>query len=360
MNRTFRIILTLVVIAVIAYGIWWQLSQNKTTQEQQLQLATTEVGAIPVRVATAQEVSVEQSFSVNGTFEPAQELVVVSTVNGQIIEANIRPGSYVKKGDVMLVVDNTYTQNELDATRLQLDKAEKDVNRMKNLIGEGGVTQAQFEEANVKLEGAKIQIQSLEKRLKDAIIKAPISGTVTLLPRTQEPMVGAFLGQGKPICQLVNVGQMRLKVQLTEEQIVQVRKGMRVSATAGVFPEATFEGTVQLVGIKSEILSKRFPVEVLVNNTKTFPLKGGMSGRARFAFEAVALPLAIPRKAFVGSVREGQVYVVENGNAILRQVRTGRQIQDQVEILEGLQNGDQVVVNGQINLEDNTPINIVQ
>ncbi|MEN0005906.1 MAG: efflux RND transporter periplasmic adaptor subunit [Bacteroidota bacterium] len=360
MQRILRIGLTLLLLAAIAGAIWWQLAQNKATKEEQLALATTQIAAIPVTTIRAEAKTINQAFTVNGTFEPAQELVVVSTVNGQIVQCTIRPGSYVKKGDLMIVVDNTYTQNELDATRLQLDKAEKDVTRMEKLIGEGGVTQAQYEEANVKLEGAKIQIQSLEKRLQDAYIKAPISGTIVLLPRTQEPMVGGFLGQGKPICQIVNVNQMRFKVQLTEEQIVQVESGLSVEARAEVFPEASYPGKVSFIGIKSEILSKRYPVEVTVSNRRDFPLKAGMSGKASFQIGEVVLPLALPRKAFVGSVDAGKLFVVEDGKAKEQLVQTGKTIDGQVEVLSGLNSGAIVVLSGQINLEDGSTINVVQ
>ncbi len=360
MNRIIRTVLILFLIVAASYGFWWQLSQNKEKMEEQVRLATAQLSFVPVKVAEAAPASFQEAFTVNGTFEPSRELAVVSTVNGEIIESNIRPGTYVEKGSLMLVADHEYTQNELDAARLKLQKAEKDVERMAKLIGEGGVTQAQYEEAKVELESAKIKIQSLEKRLSDSFIRAPISGTISLLPRTQEPIVGAFLGQGMPICQIVNVRNIRLKVQLTEEQIVRVQEGLEVKVTADVYPNAAFTGRVTFVGVKSEIMSKRFPAEIELANSRDYPLRGGMNGKAHFQLGEQSAPVAVPRRAFAGSIREGKLYVVENEVARIREVQTGRIFGEQVEVLSGLSAGEQVVLSGQINLEDNTKVKIVE
>ncbi len=360
MNKFLRIILIIVLVGGGASAIWWKLSQNKATMEEQVQLTMEQATAVPVRVAAVTREAFRDRFTVNGAFEPSQELVVVSTVNGQIVESNIQPGTYVRKGGLMIVVDSQYTRNELEAVELNLAQAEKNLERMSNLIGDGGITQQQYEEVKVKVESGKIQLQSLRKRLQDSYIRAPLSGTVTMLPQSQEPMVGAFVGQGKPICQIVNVERMRLRVLLTEEQIVRIRKGQSVIVTADVYPGTQYQGTVRYLGIKTDFLSKRYPVDIEVVNSREHPLRGGMNGHARFETEERIASLVVPRQAFAGSVRDGRIYVIDGSLAREKTVETGETLGDQVEILAGLQEGDQVVVTGQINLQDSTRITIVE
>ena len=126
-----------------------------------------------------------------------------------------------------------------------------------------------------------------------------------------------------------------------------------------VFPDLNFGGTVTFIAPKADA-SLNFPVEIEVASNPGGKLRAGMYGTAFFEMENATAVTTVPRSAFVGSVSSNQVFVAEGNTAKIRTVVSGRVIGDKVEILQGLNPGDQVIVSGQINLADGSKINVIK
>jgi RND family efflux transporter MFP subunit len=104
--------------------------------------------------------------------------------------------------------------------------------------------------------------------------------------------------------------------------------------------------------------SRRFPVEIEVHNDFNKPIRSGMYGMAFFAGEGTHDAMVIPRTALVGSIKDPAVFVVENDKAVKRSIKVGSANERTIEVLSGLKTGEKVVIAGQINLDDNTPVRI--
>ena len=104
--------------------------------------------------------------------------------------------------------------------------------------------------------------------------------------------------------------------------------------------------------------SRRFPVEIEVRNNAGKPIRSGMFGMAFFAARGTHDAMAIPRTALVGSIKDPEVFVVENDKAVRKSIKVGSASEKTIEVLEGLKAGDKVVISGQINLDDNTAVRI--
>lgn len=354
MKKTLNLILSLLLLGAIIYGIWWKLGQNKIKMAQESDLSLVLNQAIPVTVAKATNTTFDHSITVNGTFQPSRQMMVISDVSGKVTKLNIRDGSFVQAGEVILTVDKEYLENELEAAEINLAKAEIDLARMQNLIGEGGVTQAQFEEAQVAVESGKVKLKSLKKRLSDTEVKAPITGYVS----QKRVEMGSVLGPGAPIAMIVNINPIILITFLTEDQVISIKKGQLAQVSVDVYPDLQLQGRVTFIDVQSDNL-KRFMVKVEMGNPSETPIKAGMSGKVSFKTNGPLEVLSIPRSAFVGSLLDGKVYLVKDDKAVLQAVKTGETFQGQVEIVEGLNPGDQVVVSGKINLKDNTTVEII-
>lgn len=356
MKNTKRIIsITLTLIAIVAAigAISWRLQDNKETLKAQAELTQERNTFVPVTIGKVEKKSFRNDFTVNGDFQPTQQITVISDVNGRITSLKIKDGAYVQQGQVILAVDNRLLNNELKVTKLNLQKAEKDLARMSNLLKDGGVTELQFEEAKLGVDNLKVQIESLEKRIEDTYVKAPINGMINN-KRVED---GSYLAPGTPIANIVNVNPIRLDVFLTEDQIVTVKPGQKVKITAEVLPGKEFQGTVTFVDVQADN-TKRFPVQIQLANANA--LKAGMSGQALFATSAPVAALAIPRAAFDGSILEGKVYVVKDNHATVRKVKAGNTFGDYVEVLDGLQSGEAIVLTGQINLSDGAEVKVIE
>lgn len=351
MNKFIRIFLFLVVAGAAVGVVVWKLNDNKKVINEQAKLAQERNEIIPVKTASVSRKSVSASFKSSGQFQPFKELALVSDVSGRITQLNVNNGSSVNEGSVILTVDNDLLKNQLDITSLNLKKAEQDLTRLKNLVGDGGVTQQQVNDAEIAVENLKAQIRGLEKQISLTVVKAPIAGIVS--GKTVEK--GAFIGPGAPILNIVNVARLKFQANLSEEEVVQVKIGQNVKLAADLYPAGSFSGVVSYISAKADN-ARRFMVEVELNNPSATPLKGGMNGYAFFDSGRSAVMLALPREAVVGSVRDARVFVVDNGIARLKPVRLGAIYGDFVAVEDGLKEGDVVVVAGQINLEEGTQV----
>ncbi len=351
MKKFLRIATGLLGTVAILAAIVWKLGQNKQVIEAQAQLAQERNDVIPVKTATVGRRDVRADFDVPGVFQPYKELSLVSDVQGRITQLNVKNGSFVSEGAIILAVDNDLLKNQLDITKVNLKKAENDLQRLRNLVGDGGVTQQQVSDAEIGVENLKAQIRGLEKQLALTVVKAPIAGVVS--GKTVEK--GAYIGPGMPILQITYIGRLKFQANLREEEVVQVKLGQKVQVSADLYPERRFTGEVTYIAVKSDN-TKRFLVEIELNNPSDSPLKAGMNGHAFFSSGRSVNVLALPREAIVGSVRDARVFVVENGTAHLKKVELGNIYGDFVAVLNGLSEGEVIVTAGQINLEDGTKV----
>ncbi|HOD11415.1 MAG TPA: efflux transporter periplasmic adaptor subunit, partial [Flavobacterium sp.] len=133
-----------------------------------------------------------------------------------------------------------------------------------------------------------------------------------------------------------------------------------INVGTNVYPDKNFTGKITFVAPKADA-SLNFPVEIEIANNATKDLKAGMYGTAKFASNQQKQTLKIvPRNAFVGSVSSNQIFVIENGTAKLKKVTAGRILGDKVEILNGLNDGETVIVTGQINLQDGSKVEVIK
>lgn len=352
-RRIISITLTLLAIVAAAFAISWRLSENKDTMAEQAQITQVRNTSVAVSTAPVNKESFSNDFTINGTFQPSKELTVTSEVNGRITSLKIDEGSYVKEGQLILTVDNQLLQNQLKTLKLNLEKSNKDLARMQNLLKDGGVTETQFEEAKLGVENLQIQIESLQKQINDTYLKSPLTGTVNKMMVEN----GAYIAPGSPVANVVTTNPIELEAYLTEDQVVTVKQGQRVQITADVLENKNLSGVVSFIDVKADD-NKRFPVKVSISNPGS--IKAGMNGKATFSAGKPIATIAVPRSAFVGSVQDGKVFVMEGDKAVSRKVTPGSMYGDKVEVLSGLSEGDVVITSGQINLQDGTAVSVIK
>lgn len=352
-----RVIITVILIIVVLGGIALVLKSNKKKNDAQTALVSEGSGAISVRVATVKKEAVDLDFSANGNFIPKQELNFLSENAGRVTKIFVDEGDRVRKGQVLAHVDAEIINTDRETAQATLENAIRDEARYVSSFKTGGVTQQQLDQAKLATRNAKLRLQSSARRVNDANIKSPIDGIVN--KRYIE--VGAFLtAQGTQLFELVDVSKLKLKVNVNESQVANLKVGNTVQIKSNVFPADNFSGKITFIAAKADA-TLNFPVEIEVVNNHANTIKAGMYGTAIFKFPAQAATITIPRGSFVGSVSSNQIFVMEDGKtAKIRKVIAGRIIGDQVEILDGLKEGETVIISGQINLVDGSPVTPVK
>ncbi|MET3114499.1 RND family efflux transporter MFP subunit [Pedobacter sp. CG_S7] len=348
-----RGIIIAIVIIVALGGIFFILNNNKKKNDAKTAIVAQGSGAVTVRIAQVKKEPVNLDYSVNGTFTPIKELNFLSENAGRVSKIYVEEGDYVKKGQVLARIDAEILNTDRETAEATLQNALRDESRYSSSFSTGGVTQQQLDQAKLTVKNARLRLQASQRRVSDANIKSPINGFVN----KKYIEVGAFVNtQGTQLFELVDVSKLKLKVNVNESQVANLKLGDPVQIKSNVFPNNDFSGRVTFIALKADN-SLNFPIEIQVENNKPNTIKAGMYGTAIFKFPAQAPAITIPRGSFVGSVSSNEVFVLENGStAKLRKVTAGRIIGEKVEILDGLKDGETVIASGQINLVDGSKV----
>ena len=353
-----KVIITILAIGVSLGAIAYVLTKNKKENEAKTAIVAETNASVSVKVETVKTEEVSLDFSSNGTFKPIQELIVCAEKSGKVISVLVKEGDRVSVGQTLAIVRSDVINVEAQTAESAYQNALADYNRFDNAYKTGGVTKQQVDQARLGMVNAKARLTQARISVGDTRLKAPISGVIN--KRMIEP--GSILAGMPPsqMFEIVNVSKLKLKVTANEGQVAGLKLGNVINVTSNVYPGKIFSGKIIFVAPKADA-TLNFPVEIEISNNASNDLKAGMYGTAQFASNQQKQNLmVVPRNAFVGSVSSNQIFVNENGVAVLKNVTAGRIIGDKVEIVKGLNNGDQVVVTGQLNIVDGTKLEIIK
>lgn len=346
-----------IVVAAILIGLAaYKISNNKKEQTAQVAEVAKQVDKINVNVITAERQNINTDYSANGTFIPKQEMNLSSEIAGRIVSVLVKEGSRVGAGQTVAIIKKDAIEVDMTQAQNNLQNAVIDNQRYENAFKTGGVTKQQVDNSRLQLKNAQAAVKAQGVRVNDTSIRAGISGTIN--KRMVEP--GTVVSPGTAMFEIVNINSLKLSVLVDESQIGKIQLGQTVNINVNVLPEDSFSGKITFIAPKSDA-SLNFPVEIEVSNNGQ--LKAGMYATALFKTNNGAETmnmLTIPAEAFVNGVSSGQVFVVSNGTAKMIKVSTGKVYGDKVQILSGLNGGEQVITSGQINLENGSKINIVK
>lgn len=353
-----KIIITAVIIIGSLGVIGYILTKNKKENEAKTAIVAEKNATVSVRTDVVKTEVVSLDFTSNGNFEPVQELKFSAEKSGKITKILAKEGDYVSVGQTLAIVRSDVVNVNAQNANAVYQNAVADYNRFENAFKTGGVTKQQLDQAKLQMVNAKSQLTQANINVGDTRIKAPISGFIN----KKYIEVGSII-TGMPATELfdiVNVSKLKLNVTVNESQVATLKVGNSVNVTASVYPDKSFSGKITFIAAKAD-QTLNFPVEIEITNNATKDLKAGMYGTAAFASNQQKQALKIvPRNAFVGSVSSNQIFVIENGTAKLKTVTAGKILGDKVEILNGLEDGDQVIVTGQINLQDGTKVEVIK
>lgn len=350
---------SLIYIIVAALLIGWgayTIVGNKTKQEKEVAEVAKQVDKINVNVVTAKRENIITDYSANGTFIPKQETNQSADISGRVVSVYVREGSRVGAGQVLASIKRDAIEVDVTQAQNNLQNAIIDNQRYENAYKTGGVTKQQLDNSRLQLKNAQAALRSQGVRMNDTKVRAGISGTIN--KRMVEP--GAVVSPGTPLFEIVNINSLKLAVLVDESQVGRIQIGQQVDINVNVLPDETFTGRISFIAPKSDA-SLNFPVEVEVANNGQ--LKAGMYATALFKTNYGAENqnmLTVPAEAFVNGVSSGQLFIVQNGVAKLVKVQTGKVYGNKVQIISGLNGGEQVITSGQINLENGSKINIVK
>lgn len=349
-KKIWRLALALVILVSLGAWTYSTLMENKEEVEGRV-YERDFTRSTPVKVMEVKKKSLLQTQRLLGTFEPNRELDVKVQAQGEILREGISEGQMIKRGAIIAKVDDEQLRFQLIAAEAERKDAQQEVVRYKNLTENDAVAKVQLDNAQLRLARAESQLGVLNKQISQTAVVAPFDGVITSKMFER----GTVVSPGMPLVHLAEISTLKLIIQVPEEDLLAFEEGQSVTVTTDVHPEATYKGTISMVGAMGDA-SHNFPVHIKVENSSEFPLRAGMYGAIQFDHSGSQERIIIPRNALVGSARDASVFRVENNVAYLQPVVLGATSGEEMEVISGLDSGDQVVINGQINLTDSTEV----
>jgi len=350
--KIFKSTLTILVTAFLVWFVWNKLQHNKAQMEETARLASQINDIFPVEVEEVKMKLLKGNTDATGKLMPNKLIYLISDTQGKVTELKKRKGAFVKRGEVIAKVNDEGLQNQLALANSNLEKLKTDRQRLENLLAGEAATKRQLEEIELGIKNAETNIALLKENIGNTTIKSPMTGHISMLFIE----LGSFVGGGMQVAEIVDVTRLKLLARVSEELVIKLRNGQRVEILVEVFPDQIFTGVISLIAVKADFGGK-YQVEISITDNKNLPLKAGMFAKVKFN-EGEKEALVIPRKAVIGSIQAPQVFVIEDGRASLRTIKVGVHDSYEVEVTEGLKIGEQVVVNGKINLAEGTKVEI--
>ena len=295
------------------------------------------VAQAPAVAEVVTEVAVQPLWDeeeVVGSVEAAQRAVLSAKVTGVVDSLKVAPGARVTRGEVLATIDAREIRARLDSAVAAQDQAKKDFARIERLLQSGSSTRQEFDAATTRLRTADAALVEARTMLQYTEITAPFDGVVT----RKIIEVGDLATPGKPLLEMENSSLLRFECQIPEALIDRVQMGAELPVAvdaAGV----TLTGKVSEIAPSASAGSRTFLVKLDLPPAEK--LRAGQFGR-------VSVPVRERPAVLVAEgavVRRGQiesVFVIEEGMARLRLVKTGRRHNGQVEIISGLSGGEKV------------------
>lgn len=348
-THVFAFIVIIAVVVVIVF----KLANNKKQFNEDIAFAQRKVENVPVAVEIVKKGILSENVVATGVLEASEVLNLVSETQGKIIKIFKEKGDRVVAGDVIAKVDDEVIAANVLTAEANYAQFEKDVERLTRLAEENAVTKRDLEQATIGLKKAKADLINARKALDNTSIKAPISGYIN----SDNITVGQFIGGGASVCEIVNNSKLKLNIKITEREVYKISLGQTVDIQLSVLPGEKFSGKITSIAEKADAAMK-FSVEITLSNDANVHLKSGLYAEALLPVKNDER-LIISKSGIVGSMEKPLVFVAQNSKAVKRELIIGQSNDKQIEVLQGLNDGEQVIVSGQLNLKDGDDIKVI-
>jgi len=408
----------LVVVAALALYRVWGFTQKRSGTQRAARME------VPVQVIPVVAKPLTYSIKVTGDILPLMQVDLIPKVSGYLERIDVHIGDIVKQGQVIAQIDRTdflhkvreveakvaqakaqlmeietgtraeelrqaeeavrQAQSRFENAKLQheriealykrevISKKERDVADMEYTVAEAqlaasqqqlkllrdGARQEVRDASQAKLREMEAILEQERNHLKDTKIVAPFQGEIS----RKYVDAGAFVSPSSPSTPLVNLVHtetLKIVANVLEKDVPLLKPGMKAKIRVESYPERIFEGKVEKINSALDLSTRTLQAEIWIPNSDR-SLKPGMFSNVEVVLLEKPQALVIPREAILEAGSEMSVFVVEGKQAVRRSISVGYEQDRMVEVLKGLNEGDQVVIKGQQLIKEGSTIRIIE
>jgi membrane fusion protein (multidrug efflux system) len=312
-----------------------------------------------VSVALATSGSISRTIALDGTVEAVRIARMSSPAEGPIINCGtpVREGDFIQRGQRLVCIGRDKTINaQLTAAQSDLIREKSELDRVKKLVENGAIPGDQLEITRARHENVKAQLARIEESRTDYLIGAPWSGVVSKVMVVE----GDYVAPRTPLVEIFDPASLvvRFAIPESESQSVRIGNGHSLSVTLDAYPGKTFPGRIIRIYPKLDPSTRTRLIEASLG--KDISLTPGLFARIKMKVETHENAVLLPPEAVLVNARGDRIaFVVQEGKAFLRRVTTGIEADRQIEIVNGVKPGEQVVVAGNEKLKDGIAVKLL-
>jgi membrane fusion protein, multidrug efflux system len=307
--------------------------------------------AMPVEAAAARSDTVVDAILATGQVEAVQSIELRPEVEGRLVQILVREGAPVGQGTPLFKIDDAELKAQVAEVTAERDLARQSLSRTRELLSQKASSQAELERAEATMRSNEAQLERLKLRLDRTLVRAPFAGVVG----QRFVSLGDYVNTDTRLVTLQTVNPQRVSFQVPERYADELKLKQQVSFRVAALPGRQFTGKVDFVDPVVKLPGRTITVKAVVPNPRR-ELQSGMFIEARLATEIRPDAVVIPEDAVLPLQGSSFVWIVDNGKATRRQVELGVRTPGFVEVKNGVESNEQVVVGGQERLAEGAPV----
>lgn len=399
------IVLAILAVVVIGAAIVFAMSRRAPAPAASTPVAAAETTAAqPVEVTSATAVTryAAQNVEVVGSLAADEEVIIAAQAEGELSSLTVDFGSFVQQGQVIAQIDQRNAQLKVEqaqaalnqttarlgmkegerydpvtnadvrVAKSQLDWAKMDLDRATRLVEQGDISRSVYDQAQIAFHTAEARYQAsidqvrqqlamveqlraalalARKEVGDTVVRAPISGAI----KEKHVSRGSYLQKNGRIVTIVRINPLRVRTEIPESSSGAVRIGQTTSFRVDTFPDRTFNARIVRIGPSMNETTRALTIEAEVNNPNNL-LRPGMFARSQLVVNPNASAVYVPLKAVQYIAGLSKLFVIHQGLASERIVKTGTTDGEMIQILEGVKEGEIVATSNLEKLQQGTTV----
>ncbi|MEW6419150.1 MAG: efflux RND transporter periplasmic adaptor subunit [Nitrospirota bacterium] len=324
---------------------------------------------INVQVQAVEKRALRPFIETIGTLNPYEEVIISAEVDGILKDVRVDEGTVVSKGQVLATINDMDYILEVKTAEAALRQADAtlantklEYQRKEALYKEQLVTQQQFDDVSTRLslagaeiERAKAILSLAREKLRKTKVYSPLTGVI----KQKKVSAGDYVKDGTNLFVIIQNNPLKLNFAVTEKDVGKLRKGQDVLLKVDAFPDKEFKGRVNIIYPSLDERTRTLQIEASVPNPYGF-LKPSFFAHVTLYTGVAKDTIVVPITALLYEADKVKVFIVEGDRAKEKMVRLGSKYGEMMEIVEGLSEGEQVVVVGQQNLSEGVKVNVAR
>ena len=328
--------------------------KNKQSEEMtQMTIEGSGSTAIPVKAVQAVRGSISSYIETTTTLEAEREVDIVCRTNGLANSILVEEGDRVKAGSLLLKIDDREAQAVYKASLATYEEKARQWERAKETFEKNIVSKESYDQAHYNYSKSEADFESAKLQLAYTEIRAPFDGIIT----TRWVNPGSMLTSGKTVFTIVDTVPLLARVHLPERELTKVKKSQIAELKLDALPGQTFKARIKMINPVVDPASGTFKVTLEVINAGDL-LRPGMFASVYLVTETHPKGLLVPKQALLLEAEKDTVFIVSGRFAYTQEIKIGFRDDKNIEILDGVKEGEYVIVVGQDGLNNGSEVKL--